>query len=211
MFLNGLGAFATAITTAVVLVTKFIEGAWITVVLIPALILMMRGIHHHYGRVVSETEADGPVNTTDLCEPIRPDSHRSLERSLRKSAALRLVHFKADPRHPRRLRGRVPKVFAISWDHLIANPAREAGLPIPELVVLQSPFRFVIKPIVDYALDVEKAHPDGHIAVVIPELVEARWYYLFLHNHRSSLLKALLLLNGSQRISVINVPWYLNN
>jgi hypothetical protein len=67
MFLNGLGAIATAITVAVVLVAKFTEGAWITPVLIPAMILMMRGIKRHYGRVEKETQTDVPVNTQDLC------------------------------------------------------------------------------------------------------------------------------------------------
>jgi hypothetical protein len=82
---------------------------------------------------------------------------------------------------------------------------------VPELVLLKSPFRFVVKPIVEYALKVEKDNLESHIAVIVPELVEARWYYLLLHNNRSSLLKALLLLSGSQRISIINVPWYLKS
>ncbi|MGB7642549.1 MAG: APC family permease, partial [Terriglobales bacterium] len=210
MFVNGLGAFATAITTAVVLVTKFAEGAWITVVLIPALILMMRGIRHHYERVNIETEADGPVNTGDLCEPIvllpidrwNVISEKALRFAWSISKQIRVIHVDC-------LEG--TESFCAQWDHLIANPAKKASLPIPQLVVLQSPFRFVIKPIVAYALNLEKESPESHIAVVIPELVEARWYYLFLHNHRSALLKTLLLLNGSQRISVINVPWYLKN
>ena len=69
----------------------------------------------------------------------------------------------------------------------------------------------MVKPILEYALQVEKDNLDSHVAVIVPELVEARWYYLLLHNNRSSLLKALLLLAGSQRISIINVPWYLKN
>jgi amino acid transporter len=210
MFLNGLGAFATAITTAVVLVTKFIEGAWITVILIPALILMMRGIRHHYERVNFETKADRPVNTSNLCEPIvllpidrwNIISEKALRFAWSVSREIRVIHVDC-------LEG--TESFCEQWDHLIANPAREANLPIPELVVLQSPYRFVVKPILAYALEVEKSNPEGHVAVVIPELVEARWYYLFLHNHRSALLKGLLLLNGSQRISVVNVPWYLKN
>src|ERR1700736_1814097 len=67
MFLNGLGAIATAVTVAVVLVAKFTEGAWITLILIPAMILMMTGIKRHYDRVENETQTDVPVNTHDLC------------------------------------------------------------------------------------------------------------------------------------------------
>jgi amino acid transporter len=209
MFINGLGAFATAITTAVVLVAKFTEGAWITVVLIPALILMMRGIHHHYDRVSLETAADGPVNTSDLCEPIvllpidrwNVISEKALRFAWSISKDIRVIHVDCQEG---------TESFCDQWDHLIATPAKNAGLPIPQLIVLQSPFRFVIKPIVTYALNIVK-ETESHVAVVIPELVEARWYYLFLHNHRSALLKTLLLLNGSQRISVVNVPWYLKN
>jgi hypothetical protein len=62
---------------------------------------------------------------------------------------------------------------------------------------------------VEYALTLEKENSEKHVAVIVSELVERRWYYLLLHNNRSSLLKALLYLQGSQRISVINVPWYL--
>ncbi len=82
--------------------------------------------------------------------------------------------------------------------------AKQAGLPVPELVLLKSPFRSVVKPIVEYALNVERENSEKHVAVILPELVERRWYYLFLHNNRSSVLKALLYFQGSQRISVVS-------
>ena len=208
MFVNGLGAFATAITVAVVLVAKFTEGAWITMVLIPALMLMMRGIHHHYDRVGLETQADGPVNTRDICEPIvlipvdrwSVVSEKALRFAWSLSAQIRILHVDC---------GEDTDSFCKNWNRLVEKPAKTAGLPVPELVVLKSPFRFIVKPIMDYALQVEKENPEGHVAVIIPELVEARWYYLFLHNNRSALLKALLLLNGGQHITTIDVPWYL--
>ena len=208
MLVNGLGAFATAITVAVVLIAKFTEGAWITVVLIPALMLMMRGIRHHYDIVLRQTRADGPVNTRDLCAPIvlipvyrwSAVSEKALRFAWGVSREIRVVHVEC---------GQETENLCQKWERLVQTPAREAGLAVPELVVLESPFRFVVKPIVTYALNLEKENPQGHIAVIVPELVEARWYYLFLHNNRSSLLKALLLFGGSQRISVINVPWHL--
>src|ERR1700690_3448819 len=210
LFVNGLGAFATAITTAVVLVAKFTEGAWITIVLIPALILMMRGIKHHYDRVGVEVKAEGPVNTPDLCAPIGlvPSERWNVvpERALRFawsiSKQIRVLHVDC---------GEETESLCNNWDRLVEKPARAAGLPVPELVVLKSPYRFIVKPIVEYALNLEKESPEAHIAVIIPELVEARWYHLFLHNHRSSLLKALLLLSGTQRISIVDVPWHVKS
>jgi hypothetical protein len=79
----------------------------------------------------------------------------------------------------------------------------------PQLVVLQSPYRLVLAPIVDYVLEAERNTPGQQIAVVIPELVQRRWYHFLLHNKRAAVLKTLLLLKGNQRIVVINVPWYL--
>jgi amino acid transporter len=208
MFLNGLGAFATAITVAVVLVAKFTEGAWITVILIPAMMLMMRGIKAHYDRVERETASAVPVNTKALSPPIvvipigrwSAVSGKALRFAWTLSQDVRIVHVEC---------GAETHNLRQCYAELVAVPAREAGLPVPELVVLESPYRFVIRPILDYALNLEKSHPDGHIAVLIPEFVESRWYYFLLHNNRSQVLKALLLFSGDQRITVINIPWYL--
>jgi hypothetical protein len=96
-----------------------------------------------------------------------------------------------------------------SWPHLVEEPARAAGLPIPELIPLRSPFRYVITPIVDYILDLSAKNPDREIAVIVPELIEHRWYHYALHNQRAEGLRALLLLKGNQRITTMNIPWYL--
>jgi len=66
-----------------------------------------------------------------------------------------------------------------------------------------------VRPILNYILDLEQARSDRTIAVLIPELVESRWYYILLHNNRSQALKALLLFNSSSRTTVINIPWHL--
>jgi hypothetical protein len=99
--------------------------------------------------------------------------------------------------------------LASQWRELVEEPARRAGLAVPPLVVLKSPYRFVIRPILDYVLDLEKRNPDRQIAVLTPELVERRWYFNLLHNHRAAALKTLLLFQGDRRITVINIPWYL--
>ncbi len=75
--------------------------------------------------------------------------------------------------------------------------------------MVKSPFRFVVAPMVDYALQLEKDFPDRQFAVLMPELVETRWYFYLLHNNRPQVLKAMLLFRGNQRVTVINIPWYL--
>jgi amino acid transporter len=208
MFVNGLGAIATAITVAVVLVAKFTQGAWITLVMIPALILLMRSVKRHYKKVERQTRKDAGVSTHDLSSPIvlLPIEHWSVvsEKALRfawnMSDEIQILHVEC---------GEETESLCQQWAQLVEMPAKNAGLPVPELVLLKSPYRFVVRPIVDYALRLERENPGRHVAVLVPELVEKRWYYILLHNNRSSALKALLLVRGNERITVINIPWYL--
>jgi amino acid transporter len=208
MFVNGLGAIATAITVAVVLVAKFTQGAWITLVMIPALILLMRSVKRHYKKVERQTRKDTGVSTHDLSSPIvlLPIEHWSVvsEKALRfawnMSDEIQILHVEC---------GEETESLCQQWAQLVEMPAKNAGLPVPELVLLKSPYRFVVRPIVDYALRLERENPGRHVAVLVPELVEKRWYYILLHNNRSSALKALLLVRGNERITVINIPWYL--
>ena len=208
MLLNGLGAFATGITTLVVLVTKFVEGAWITVLLIPLLILMMRSVRRHYAKVAEEVRAVAPVNTRNLCEPVllMPIDRWSLvaEKALRYawtlSREIHVLHVVCGE-DTDRLRER--------WAELVETPARESGLPAPKLIVLDSPYRYIVKPIVNYALEQQLAHPDRIITMLIPELVETHWYHYLLHNNRPEAIRALLLFNGNQRITVATIPYHL--
>jgi hypothetical protein len=74
---------------------------------------------------------------------------------------------------------------------------------------LKSPFRFVVQPIIDHVLQIERNNPDRTIAVLLPELVERQWYQYFLHNQRARILAARLRTQGTHRIVIVNVPWYL--
>jgi amino acid transporter len=208
MLLNALGAVATGVTTAVVLVAKFLDGAWITVLLIPALIWMMRAVKRHYLQVGQEINADSPVRTDDLSEPVvlMPLDRWSLvsERALRyawtlsKEIQVLHVHFGEDTHS-----------LCRQWAEVVEKPARAAGLPLPKLVVLDSPYRFIVKPIVEYAIQQQAAHPDRNITMLIPELVESHWYHYLLHNNRPEAIRALLLFNGNQRITVVSMPYHL--
>jgi amino acid transporter len=208
MFLNGLGAVATGITTVVVLVTKFVEGAWITVLLIPALILMMRSVRHHYSQVAQEISTNLPVVTGNLSEPIvlLPIDRWSLvaEKALRYawtlSREIHVLHVQC---------GEETTQLCSQWSEVVEKPAKLAGLPVPQLVVLDSPYRFIVKPIVAYAMQQQTAQPDRNITVLIPELVESHWYHYLLHNNRPEAIRALLLFNDNQRITVVSIPYHL--
>jgi len=95
------------------------------------------------------------------------------------------------------------------WQGYVEEPAVKAGLAAPKLTVVASPYRFVISPIVDFVLDLERRNPGRQIAVLIPEMIERRWYFHPLHNQRAAALKTLLYFKGSHRIIVINLPWHV--
>jgi hypothetical protein len=95
------------------------------------------------------------------------------------------------------------------WQRNVAQPFQEAGRVAPALVLIESPYRFILGPLVDYILKVESESPHRQVAVLVPELVVRRWWQAPLHNQRAELLKLLLLMRGNQRIMVINIPWYL--
>jgi amino acid transporter len=209
MAINAIGAIATGITVSVVLITKFVEGAWITVLLIPALILMMYSVHRHYQRVARATALDRPVNTAEICEPIvlipidrwSAVSEKTLRFAWSMSKQITFVHVNC---------GEEQDSFRQRWSELVEVPARNAQLPVPNLVELESPFRFVVKPILEYALKVQSENPDNTIAILVPEFIENHWYNLLLHNNRSQLLKTYINLQENPRITVINIPWYLH-
>jgi amino acid transporter len=210
MFVNGIGAVATGITTVVVLLAKFADGAWITVLLVLVMIVFMRAVNRHYVRVNREIDLDRPIVPAEVREPIvvvpidrwSRISEKALSFALSMSSDIRCVHVQT-------VEG--PDPFCDAWDKDIVAPLKAAGRCIPKLIRLQSPYRYIVTPIVDYALAVERESETCKVCVLIPELVVQRWWEGILHNRRSDLLKVMLLMRGNRRIVVINIPWYLEN
>jgi len=208
MFVNGLGAVATGITAVVVLVAKFLDGAWITVLLIAALILLMRSVHRHYVRVDKETFLDLPILPSELTEPIvvvpmdrwSRITEKALAFALSMSNDVRCLHVQTTEE---------PDDICKVWEADVAAPLREACKCVPKLVILQSPFRYILAPVVDYVLAAEKESESHNVCVLVPELVVRHWWENLMHNRRADLLKVILLLRGNRRIVVINIPWYL--
>jgi len=99
--------------------------------------------------------------------------------------------------------------FCDAWEKDIAAPLREAGRNVPQLIKLKSPYRYILQPVVDYVLEVERGTGQRKVCVLVPELVVHHWWENLLHNRRSDLLKVILLVRGNQRIIVVNIPWYL--
>ena len=207
MFLNGLGAVATGITLIVVLVAKFTSGAWITALLVPALILMMHAIRRHYRRVDAETSDPQPIRLTELEQPLivipvaRWDriSEKAIRFGMVMGREIKIVNVQTEN----------DDGFDQIWERNVMEPLRVQHNLVPELVKVESNYRTVISPLMDYILQLEKDNPSRKVAVLLPELVVRHWWENLLHNQRVQLLKLLLLVRGNQRIIVVNIPWYL--
>ena len=207
MFINGLGAFVTGITVVVVLVAKFVDGAWITMLLIPGLLWLMHSVHRHYQHVSEQVADSTPLELTNFrpalvvvpLERWSAVAKKALTFALSISPDVIGLHVNCE----------WTEQLKKEWQDYVEKPVQELGLAQPRLVILDNPYRYVSSPIVGYVLDLQKKDPGRQIAVLIPELVEKHWYYYFLHNQRAAVLKTLLYIKGNQRIAVVNVPWYI--
>jgi len=192
----------------VVLVSKFTEGAWATLLIVPLLLLAFAASHRHYAQVRRETASDVPLDSSPLPPsvviiPIRgwdAAARKALRFAMRLSNDVRAVHIGI---------GSMDSDLQARWARLVTWPAQAVGHQPPTLTLIESPYRKLLEPLETYIRTVEREHPDGPIVVVVPELVEARWYHYLLHNQRAAALKARLYFGGDCRIVVVNVPWYL--
>jgi amino acid transporter len=207
MFINGLGAFVTGLTVLVVLVAKFVAGAWITVLLIPALLLLMYAVHRHYQRVSEQVADSTPLDLSHfqpalVVVPVERWSaiaKKAVTFALSISPEVIGLHVNCE----------WTEQLKKEWQDYVEKPVQELGLAAPRLVIIENPFRYVSSPIVDYILDLQKKNPERQLAVLIPEVIERHWYYAPLHNQRGTVMKTLLYIKGGQRIAVVNVPWYI--
>jgi hypothetical protein len=206
---NGLGAFVTGITVVVVLVAKFIEGAWITLLFIPLTIAFFMAVRRHYHSVSMLTSCKIPVRPAMLTQHpivVVPIDHwsdisrQAIEFGARLSPEVIALHVEPNEHS---------ELLQLDWESYVERPFRANGKEPPKLEVLPSPYRFIIIPIAQYVLDLSKLHPERSVIVVIPELVEDRWYEYFLHNQRARLLQWVLLARGNERIFTLTAPWYI--
>jgi amino acid transporter len=203
--INGVGALTTAVTLIVVGVSKFIEGAWITVLLIPLIVAVFYQIRAHYWQVADQLSLRGlppslkPFPAPRVVVPIS-GVHRGIvdaiayARSISKDVTV--VYIELEPGAGDRIRER--------W---------EDWWPDVPLAIRPSPYRSIVGPLLDFLDETDQEHNDGQLAtVVLPEFVPAKWWHAFLHNQTTWLLRAALLYrrrrHGYQR-TIIDVAYHL--
>ena len=202
---NGIGALATVTTLVVVIFSKFLEGAWITVVLIPLIVVGFRKIYTHYQQVRIQLSLKGlppslkPLRSTRVVIPIS-GIHRGMvnavnfARSISDNVTAVYVELEPDAGEKARL----------EW---------QSWWPDVPMVVVPSPYRSIVAPLLQFLEETDLQHNDGQLAtVVLPEFIPARWWQSLLHNQTAWLLKGALLYrsrqHGLERI-VIDVPFHL--
>jgi amino acid transporter len=196
---NAVGAVLTGVVLVVVAVTKFGEGAWLIIVLIPVLVLHFLAIHRHYERVASQLSLKGLETSqkrhNTVIVPIG-GVHRAVVMALEYARTLsddvRAVYVDVDPRATEEIREHWSR-----WGQGI------------RLEILASPFRSVMEPLLEYIEITDDERPDDFITVLLPEFVPARWWQHLLHNQRALLIKGALLLRHN--VVVTSVPYHLRD
>jgi amino acid transporter len=208
LIINGFGALMTATALLIIISSKFTTGAWLTVLVVPSLVLLLLRLQQHQDQLERETDVSGRLDASGLSPPIIIIPVKQLNRVTRK--ALRLALTLSPEIHAVQVLAEELRIDDLSqcWSQGVEQPAREAGYSPPKLVVLPSQFREFNGPLLSYIRRLAAQHPERTIAVLVPELVQRRWWH-FLFLHRATVLKGLLLLHGGPQIVVINAPWYL--
>jgi hypothetical protein len=198
--INAVGALFTGLVLVIVLATKFTHGAYLVVIAIPVLYLLMRAIRRHYDRTAAELRPEpGGIMLPARIHAVVPVSqlHRPTLRALAYARATRpdtltAVTVATTPEEVRALQS--------EW--------AERNIPVP-ITVLDSPYRDITGPILEYVAQLRHAGPRDVVVVYIPEYVVGHWWEHLLHNQSALRLKARLLFQRG--VMVTSVPWQLES
>jgi hypothetical protein len=200
MVINGFGSFCTAGVTLVFALTKFAEGAWIVLLLVPILVAIFSAIHHHYRDLAAHLSLRHYGTRPRILRHrvILPLSgvHRGTLEALRYARLLSdditAVHVSIDPEAGQMIRQK--------WE-VWGDGAR--------LVILDSPYRLLLEPLLEYIEDIAgQRQPNETITIVVPQFVPRRWWHNFLHNQTAMLLRLALLFRRG--IVITDVPVHVD-
>ena len=199
MVINGIGAFTTASVAVIFTITKFVDGAWMVVVVLPLFVLLLRGINHHYSHISDQLTLDRPD------QPL-PRMHRPFCIVPINGLHLGTLHALA---YARSISQNVVAVM-VTDDMELAEQAQRRwerwGGEVP-LVILESPYRTITGPFLSYLDAIHSRQPDTPITVVLPEFVPRHWWEFALHNQAALRLKTALFFRPNT--VVVDVPFHL--
>jgi hypothetical protein len=202
------------VALVIIAVAKFTEGAWITMLVIPCVIGLLLAIHRYYELVASETQA-GPLRVADTRPPILLVAMQEWNELAGKALRLALT-LSPDviAIHLTQLMGPQTEEngaqLQARWRRDVETPAAAAGLPVPQLVILPAPRRAIHEPILKFVDELQERFAGRRVVVLVPEIVKRHWYQHVLHAHHAWRLRRQLLLHGGARLTIMNVPWYVD-
>jgi hypothetical protein len=212
LVMNAVGATLTSITIGIVLVTKFIEGAWITLLVIGGfmgLLVARRHREHRLQRILGKDHASSaPLALDHSPPPIIVVPVNRLDRVARKALTLALK-MSPDVEAVQVLTDDPDRTdLTPVWHELVTEPACRDGLRAPKLTTIASQYRDLFGPLLAHIRELAAQHPDRYLAIVVPELVVRRWYHRVFRT-RPMVLMALLRYRGGPRVVIIDAPWQL--
>ncbi|HEX4794307.1 MAG TPA: APC family permease [Humisphaera sp.] len=216
LWINGVGAVATGAALAIIVAAKFIDGAWITVLAVPALLILFRQVHRHYQKLDAATAARQPLVLSNNQEPVALVPTKGWDKLTEK--ALRFAMWLS------------PELFAVhltnldgedaaeeeqrlmrQWAQEVERPARACGVPPPKLIVAQAPYRDMVRPLFRQIDCLKQQFPGRAIAVVVPEFVPTHWWQFILHRGKAASLRRAVRKRGDPNVVIVHVPWYLDD
>jgi amino acid transporter len=213
LLINASGAAGTGSALVVILAAKFIEGAWITVLVIPCVLVLLKTINRYYEMIDRQLRDEGPIALSGLQPPIavlplqRWDrlADKAVRYSLLMSPEVVAIHLtKLEGPDAKEHVGRLRR----QWQVEVECPARSAGLTPPKLVISPSPYRSFAGRLLKHLAEIEAEHTGRPVIVVIPEVVKEHWWdYLLLDSSRIRRLRAALLRHGGPNLAIVTVPW----
>lgn len=207
LLVNFTGASCTLIAFIIIFCSKFLEGAWMTLFAVPILVMMFQREQAYNEKVSRKVMLTHPINITRLKSPIAVLPIHTLDRVAEKgirlgleiSAEFYVVHVTTDDDS-----GDLKQ----KWKELVENPAITEHCQVPKLVILSSNYREVIEPIIDFISGLRNQYPYRKIVVIIPQIIEPRWYH-FIFRNTAMLLESSLLWKDWKNVFVISSPMHL--
>jgi amino acid transporter len=210
--INAAGATGTGAALCVILSAKFLEGAWITVVVIPCVLIVLKLISRYYNIIDRQLHADLPLDLHALKPPLAlipiVEWNRLIEKAVRyglsvtpEVIAIHLTRLEGPDaeEHNGRLRRQ--------WRNFVELPAQQAGIEPPKLIMSPSPYRSLVGHLLRAVQEIETQFPGRPLLVVIPELIKLHWWDYVLTTRRAELLREALVRHGGPDLAVVIVPW----
>jgi hypothetical protein len=212
--INAAGAATTGVATVIIIATKFIEGAWITLLVIPAAIFLLKSIRRYYDEAAEQLRDDQPLALGNIKPPVilvvaeswNKLTDKALGFALSISPDVYAIHMRSINGPDRQENA---DNFVSKWRTQVENPARNAGLKPPRLLMHDAHYRRLDIPLLGTVRELQEHHHDRVVAVLIPEVVKQGWWQYLLHTHRARRIRSALLRAGGPRLVLMNVPWHL--